>query len=90
MRRFLFGAVLGFALGWALAVRASRPSPEVVVGPRDEAPGGLLGAMARHPSARRLGRVVDLASERGLRAVRRAREEIQHRLVADADDVSMN
>ncbi len=89
MRRFLLGALAGFALGWALAVRASRPSPEVVVGPRDEG-SGILGAMARHPSARRLGRVVDLASERGLRAVRRAREEIQHRLIADGDDVSMN
>ncbi len=90
MRRFLLGAVVGFAVGWALALRASRPGPEVVVGPRDEAAPGLLGAMARHPSARRIGQVVDLASERGLRAVRRAREEIQQRLAAGPDDVSLN
>jgi hypothetical protein len=87
MRRFLLGLAIGFGLGWALAQRASRTQEPLDL--REE-PSSVLGAMARHPSARRLGRVVDLTSERGLRAIRRARAGIQRRLVADVDDVSMN
>jgi hypothetical protein len=47
--------------------------------------------MTRHPSAQGFGRrVVDLTGERGLDAIRRARANIQRRLEADVDDVSMN
>lgn len=86
--RFVTGAAVGFALGWALASRMRRQ--EVEVEARREAR-GILGSMTRHPSAQRLGRrVVDLTGERGLGAFRRARASIQRRLVADVDDVSMN
>jgi hypothetical protein len=50
--------------------------------------------MARHPSAQRLGkggrRVIDIAGDRGVQAIRKARQNLQRRLDASADDLSMN
>jgi len=86
--RFVAGAAVGFALGWAVASRLRQQEDEVEV--RREAL-GIAGSMTRHPSAASFRRrVVDLTGERGLDAIRRARANIQRRLEADVDDVSMN
>jgi hypothetical protein len=86
--RFITGAAVGFALGWAVASRLRAQEDEVEV--RREAL-GIAGSMTRHPSAQAFRRrVVDLTGERGLDAIRRARANIQRRLEADVDDVSMN
>ncbi len=86
--RFITGAAAGFALGWAVASRMRQQDVELEV--KREAR-GIAGSMTRHPSAQGFGRrVVDLTGERGLDAIRRARANIQRRLEADVDDVSMN
>ena len=86
--RFITGAAVGFALGWAVASRIQQQDDVVDV--RREAR-GIAGSMTRHPSAQGFGRrVVDLTGERGLDAIRRARANIQRRLEANVDDVSMN
>ncbi|GEM_PF-1514109 len=86
--RFVTGAAIGFALGWAVASRLRQQDSEVEV--RREAI-GMAGSMARHPSAQGFRRrVVDLTGERGLEAIRRARASIQRRLEANVDDVSLN
>ncbi|HEU4355711.1 MAG TPA: hypothetical protein VFT27_08995 [Actinomycetota bacterium] len=86
--RFVTGAAVGFALGWAAASWLRGQETEVEV--RREAL-GMAGSMARHPSAQAFRqRVVDLTGERGLEAIRRARASIQRRLEANADDVSLN
>jgi hypothetical protein len=86
--RFVTGAAIGFALGWAVASRLRQQDSEVEV--RREAL-GMAGSMARHPSAQGFRRrVVDLTGERGLEAIRRARASIQRRLEANVDDVSLN
>ncbi len=86
--RFVTGAVVGFALGWAAASWLRDEETEVEV--RREAR-GMAGSMARHPSAQGIRRrVVDLTGERGLEAIRRARASIQRRLEANVDDVSLN
>ncbi|HEX5949669.1 MAG TPA: hypothetical protein VFZ96_01605 [Actinomycetota bacterium] len=86
--RFVTGAVVGFALGWAAATWLREQDTELEV--RREAR-GMAGSMARHPSAQGLRRrVVDLTGDRGLEAIRRARASIQRRLEASVDDVSPN
>ncbi|HET9722369.1 MAG TPA: hypothetical protein VFR44_00855 [Actinomycetota bacterium] len=86
--RFVTGAAVGFALGWAAASWLRAQDTEVEV--RREAL-GMAGSMARHPSAQGFRqRVVDLTGERGLEAIRRARASIQRRLEASVDDVSPN
>ena len=86
--RFITGAAAGFALGWAVASRMRQREDETEV--RREAL-GIAGSMTRHPSAQSFRRrVVDLTGERGMDAIRRARANIQRRLEADVDDVSMN
>ena len=86
--RFVTGAALGFALGWAVASRMQQDVEQLDV--QAEAR-GIAGSMTRHPSGQRFRRrVVDLTGERGLDAIRRARANIQRRLEADVDDVSMN
>ena len=86
--KFVVGVAAGFALGWALASRMQ--AQEVQLEAQREAR-GMFGSMTRHPSAQRVRRrVVDLTGERGLDAIRRARANIQRRLEADVDDLSMN
>jgi hypothetical protein len=86
--KFVTGAALGFALGYAVASRLRQQEDDVEV--RREAL-GIAGSMTRHPSAASLRRrVVDLTGERGLDAIRRARANIQRRLEANPDDVSLN
>jgi hypothetical protein len=86
--RFSSGIALGFAAGWAIATRLRQRAVAVEV--QREAR-GIAGSMSRHPSAPGFGqRVVDLAGERGAEAIRRARANIQRRLEADVDDLSMN
>ena len=86
--KFVTGAALGFALGWALASRMQ--AQDVQLQAQREAR-GMFGSMTRHPSAQRVRRrVIDLTGERGLDAIRRARANIQRRLEADVDDLSMN
>jgi hypothetical protein len=85
--RFRTGLIVGAAVGYVIGSRMSQQ-------PEDEARGGVIAAMARHPSAQRLGkggrRVIDIAGDRGAQAIRRARQNLQRRLDASADDLSMN
>ena len=85
--RFTTGLVVGVAIGWAVANRL-REQPDA------EDRSGVLSAMARHPSTRRLadrgGRVANMAGDRAAEAIRRARANIQRRLEADVDYLSMN
>jgi hypothetical protein len=85
--KFRTGLIVGTAIGYALG---SRMSHEV----EDDARSGVIAAMARHPSAQRLGkggrRVIDIAGDRGVQAIRKARQNLQRRLDANADDLSMN
>jgi hypothetical protein len=85
--RFRTGIIVGAAIGYVIGSRISHQ-------PEDESHGGVIAAMARHPSAQRLGkggrRVIDIAGDRGAQAIRRARQNLQRRLDASADDLSMN
>ena len=82
--RFTTGVAVGIVIGWAIANRLREDEEH-----REAR--SMLQAMTRHPSAQRLGRrVVDLAGERSTDAIRRARANIQRRLEASADDLSMN
>ena len=87
--KFRTGLVVGAAVGYALGTRISREQPE-----DDQRSSGVIAAMARHPSAQRLGkgsrRVIDIAGDRGAQAIRKARQTLQRRLDASADDLSMN
>jgi hypothetical protein len=87
--KFRTGLVIGGIAGYVIGTRMARRDEDEAA-PRQ----GVLEAMARHPSARRLSergrRVIDLAGERGVGALRRARSTIQRRLEASVDDVSMN
>jgi hypothetical protein len=86
--KFRTGLVIGGVAGYVIGTRMARSPDEE--GARQK----VLEAMARHPSARRFSergrRVIDLAGERGIEALRRARSSIQRRLEASVDDVSMN
>jgi hypothetical protein len=82
--RFTLGVAVGIVIGWAVASRLHQDEEH-----REAR--SMLQAMTRHPSAQRFGRrVADLAGERGTDAIRRARANIQRRLEANADDLSMN
>jgi hypothetical protein len=85
--RFRTGLIVGAAAGYVIGSRMAHQ-------PEDESHGGVIAAMARHPSAQRLGkggrRVIDIAGDRGAQAIRRARQNLQRRLDASADDLSMN
>ena len=85
--RFRTGLIVGAVIGYALGSRVSHE-------PEDDSRSGVIAAMARHPSAQRLGkgsrRVIDIAGDRGAQAIRKARQTLQRRLDASADDLSMN
>ncbi len=85
--KFKTGLVVGLAIGYLVGRRMGREE-------REEGSGGVLGAMARHPSAQRFAdqgkRLAERAGFRGVGAIQRARESIQRRLEASADDLSMN
>jgi hypothetical protein len=85
--KFRTGLIVGAAIGYALGSRMSHEA-------EDDGHSGVIAAMARHPSAQRLGkgsrRVIDIAGDRGVQAIRKARQNLQRRLDASADDLSMN
>lgn len=85
--RFRTGIIVGAAIGYVIGSRMSHQ-------PADDSRGSVIAAMARHPSTQRLGkggrRVIDIAGDRGVQAIRKARQNLQRRLDASADDLSMN
>jgi len=88
--RFTAGLLTGIAIGFAVASKLLER--EVVEARRERTT--IASAMTRHPSSQRLSesgrRIIDLAGERGVEAVRKARQNIQRRLEASTDDLSMN
>ncbi len=88
--RFMVGLVAGTAIGFAIASRLYERELEETRRERTV----IAAAMTRHPSQRRIAtssrRLIDLANEHGVAAIRRARETIQRRLEPDVDDLSMN
>ena len=87
--KFKTGLVVGIAIGYLVATRLRRE------GSSEDAPRtGVLGAMARHPSAQRFAdqgrRLAERAGFRSAEALQRARAGLQRRLNASADDLSMN
>ena len=81
--RFRTGLVVGGTIGYLIGRQMARPGG-------DERPSGVRAAMSRHPSSQRLAGFAERASSKGAQAIQRARATIQRRLVADADDLSMN
>jgi uncharacterized protein YneF (UPF0154 family) len=88
--KFTVGLLTGVAIGFAVASKLFER--EVVEARRERTT--IASAMTRHPSSQRFSgssrRIIDLAGERGAEAVRRARQNIQRRLEASTDDLSMN
>ena len=86
--RFRTGLIIGAIVGYLIATRMRRSAEN------EEARGGIVGAMARHPSAQRFAYrgkgMANLAGDKAAQALRRARATIQRRLEANADDLSMN
>ena len=85
--KFRWGLIIGIAIGWAIATRVRR---SVV----DEEVRSRLSSMANHPATQRIAgqgrKFIEKAGFRGTGAIQRARQTIQRRLEADADDFSMN
>jgi len=85
--RFRTGLVVGGVVGYLVAREVTRRDSD-----EDRSP-GVRAAMARHPSNRialQGRRIAERAGARSAEAIQRARANIQKRLDADVDDLSLN
>ena len=86
--RFRTGLVVGGVIGYLVAREVTNRRD----GDEDRSP-GVRAAMARHPSNRIAvhgRRIAERAGARSAEAIQRARANIQKRLDADVDDLSLN